>query len=174
MAESLFDIDMECDALISPCGKYRYSLYRRWDYSLPTLRWIMVNPSTADHKQDDPTIKKCIAFAKSWEYGGILVVNLFALRATNPREIYKAADPVGPENDEMLKRILLHNAIPDMTIAAWGCNGQHLGRDRQVVDMLNMYGKTLHCLGTTQDGHPKHPLYLAASTKPVPFTMKGK
>ncbi len=160
-------LDYRCDALVSECGRYRYWLSREWDNDLPVACWIMLNPSTADATKDDPTIRRCVSFARSWSCGGIVVVNLFALRATDPKELRKATDPVGPHNDEHLK----HSAgSTGPVVAAWGAHGAFKCRDRQVVRLLE--GKALQCLGYTMKGHPRHPLYLADATALERFPPK--
>src|SRR5262245_19133112 len=101
------DLFQTKEALISPCGLYRYWLTRTWDNSLRRVCWVMLNPSTADAEQDDPTIRRCVGFARSWGAGGIIVVNLFAFRASDPKALLRAADPVGPDNDgHILKSVL--------------------------------------------------------------------
>lgn len=166
------DLFIERDAAISDCGRYRWTLSRNWDptMSSPWLGWIMLNPSTADATTDDPTIRKCMGFARRWGYGGISVTNLFALRATNPADMLAAADPVGPNFDHIL---IDQFTVCPVVIAAWGLDGGHRGRDRQVYDMLHRHGRRLMCLGLTKDGHPRHPLYVHSGMKPIPFTMPG-
>jgi hypothetical protein len=122
----------------------------------------MLNPSTADADIDDSTIRKCCGFARRWSCGGIIVVNLFALRSTDPRGLRQAADPVGPENDQFL---LDAARAAVLTVAAWGNHGTYLGRDRRVVDMFHGAGVELHRLGDlTGPGHPRHPLMPSYAT----------
>jgi len=149
-------------AQISECGTYRYELTRRWSPDGDSIAFVMLNPSTADADQDDPTIRRCIGFAKSWGYSGLLVYNIFALRSTDPKALQRHPDPIGPENNETLRGIAPHLEI----VAAWGTWGWLNNRGRAVQKML---GDRLLCLGTTKQGHPKHPLYLAASTIRVPY-----
>jgi hypothetical protein len=149
-------------AEFSPCRTWRYLLGRQWDESLPTIVFVGLNPSTADETQDDPTIRRCIAFAKSWGYGTLLMVNLFAFRATDPREMMAASDPVGPDNDRYLRNC---NDMGTLVVAAWGATGGFKNRDREVVQLLERLG----CLGTTKAGYPRHPLYLRADLKPRPY-----
>jgi hypothetical protein len=156
---------MLTDALISPCGSYRYWLSRVWDASLPASVWIMLNPSTADASQDDPTIRRVIGFSRAWGCGSATVYNLFALRSTSPVAIRSHADPVGPDNDRHLAGIPPRARI----VAAWGQHGAHRDRCSIVCSRLAAAGVRLSCLGTTQSGQPKHPLYIAAATKLVPF-----
>lgn len=152
-------------AVLSECGVYRYELRRAWDLDLPSLLWVMLNPSTADAASDDPTINRCAGFSAAWGYGGMTVANLYALRATDPGEVLIHDDPVGPENDTYLGR--LADAHP-VTVAAWGAHGRFRGRGAAVVDRLRR-ATTLYHLGLTTSRQPKHPLYLPAGTKLVRF-----
>jgi hypothetical protein len=124
--------------------------------------FVGLNPSTADEIQDDPTARKCMRFAESWGYGGIIVANLFACRATDPRKLKVVNDPVGPDNDEWLIKLAKKAEI---VIAAWGAYGGFMGRDSVVMDLLG----EIHCLGLTKDGRPRHPLYLMAGCQPSPY-----
>lgn len=160
---------IERDAAISECGRYRWWLTRRWGDG-PLCCWIMLNPSTADTEQDDPTIRRCMGFADRWGYGGIVVVNLFALRSTDPAELKRADDPVGQFNDESIEEHAKRSAF---TVAAWGAHGSFRRRGRRVAKALWDIGEAPHCLGATKAGHPKHPLYLRADTEPMPLTTKG-
>lgn len=150
------------DAIIDATGQYRYSLCRCWEPTLPGVCWVMLNPSTADATQDDPTIRRCISFARGWGYGSLEVVNLFAYRAPLPADLRCARDPVGPENDQYLVGA---SARADLVIAAWGANGGLLSRDRKALPLLG----SLHCLGTTRSGFPRHPLYRRADADLVPY-----
>ncbi|MCB1044233.1 MAG: DUF1643 domain-containing protein [Acidobacteria bacterium] len=122
---------------------------------------IGLNPSQADETTNDPTIRRIIGFADDWGYGRLLVVNLFAYCATYPSDLRQASDPIGSENDAWIKKAI---EASDLTLIAWGNQGLHLGRDRVVLAFLNQP----QCMGTTQLGAPKHPLYLPKSTKPRP------
>lgn len=157
------DLFMKSAAEISPCGLYRYRLTRIWDPALDPVVWVMLNPSSADAEQDDPTIRRCMNLARAWGCGGIDVVNLFALRATDPREVRKAKAPVGPENDRHLAEATEGRRV----IAAWGASGGHLGRDHEVRTLLRILGRKVEHLGLTRTGQPRHPLYLRADTVPV-------
>lgn len=156
-------------ARISEDGIYRYALGRRWSDG-PLVRYIMLNPSTADATEDDPTIRRCIGFAQSWGYAGIQVLNLYAFRATNPADLWRTADPVGPQNDDYL-RLAANPPDTGPLIAAWGVNARP-GRVAEVLQILSAV--QVQCLGVTKAGQPKHPLYLAASTKPLPFGDPGQ
>lgn len=146
-------------------GDYRYLLSRKWDASKPKITFVMLNPSTADAKQDDPTLRKCINFARILGYGSLKVVNLFAYRATKPCELRKAADPIGPKNNYYIQ---LATRRASLIIVAWGTHGSFQGRDK-VVQNLIYRNKSLYCLGVTKDGYPRHPLYLEKSTIPIIF-----
>lgn len=155
------------DACLSIDQKYRYSLIRVWKPSWKLVNFIMLNPSTADAIKNDRTISRCIAYANDWGYDGIVVTNLFALRATNPDILTQDRDPVGSENDEFLKHIADGSS---MIVAAWGKHGKFLDRDKKVMSLLFKY--PIFCLGTNKNGTPKHPLYLAKDIKQEIF--KGK
>jgi hypothetical protein len=155
---------MRSDAIMDFTGIYRYTLWRAWDEALPRLGFIMLNPSTADATRDDPTIRRCIGFARAWHYGAVEVVNLFAYRATDPARLAQVADPVGPDNDHYILQTAEHCA---KLVAAWGCQGKLMGRDAAIRRLLK--DVTLCCLGLTQDGYPRHPLYLRADAQPVPY-----
>lgn len=160
-------------AVISNCGKYRYALGRSWgdcgrDWPRAVV-WIMLNPSTADAEFDDPTIRRCISFSQSWGFDCLRVVNLFGLRATDPAELGRVADPVGPENDEHI-RLLLGEA--SRVIVAWGANKAVGDRAKEVLRMAQVGASMdkypcVECLGTTAEGHPRHPLYVRADTNPI-------
>lgn len=161
---------MRKDAVISQCGQYRYLLMRVWDSGLPVLIIIMLNPSTADALLDDPTIRRGIAFARREGFGGIIVINLCAFRATQPDDMKKADDPIGPINDDQIRllfELAASSGVP--VLAAWGANGTFRNRDTEVRLIALETGVDLVCLGTTKDGHPRHPLYVAGDQPLVPF-----
>lgn len=132
---------------------YRYTLRRSWDTQLPVVLFVGLNPSTADETHDDPTIRRCMGFARRWGYGGLIVVNLFAFRATNPRALRGANDPVGPENDAW---ILRGQAEAERVVTAWGNGGTFRGRAEEVLPRL----REPYALGINQSGQPVHPLYV--------------
>lgn len=150
------DLFTQGEATFSPCRLYRYRLTRRWGDG-PTCAFVMLNPSTADEMQDDPTIRRCIGFAKREGCGRLVIGNIFAFRATDPADMKAAADPVGPENDEHLIQIMLEADGP--VVAAWGAHGAFLGR---AANVLRLTDAPLQCLGVTKHGAPRHPLYIRA------------
>lgn len=145
-------------AVLSDCGRYRYELRRRWGDG-PELEWVMLNPSKADASRNDPTIRRCIRFSQAWGFAAIVVHNLFAWRATDPRELARTDDPVGPQNREFL------SAGAEVTVAAWGAHpaaaGWWTGRPNTRPRLL--------CLGVNDNGSPKHPLYVAAGAELAPW-----
>lgn len=153
-------------AIISPCGQYRYTLTRELSKEPRIVVYIMLNPSTADAEQDDPTIRRCIGFAKALKCGRMIVLNLYAYRSPNPRDLSHVDDPVGPENDKYLSKIKTLGGKP-LVIAAWGANNLHVERSRHVMGLLE--GIPVHCLGLTDEGRPRHPLYLPAKSKLIPY-----
>ena len=148
-------------------GACRYLLWRTWDLDRPRLLWVLLNPSTADERADDPTVRRCAGFSRAWGYGGLELVNLFALRAADPRELQRATDPVGRETDRYIAAAATR-AVG--IIAAWGERGRYQQRDRAVCALLTRHAVDVpRCLGTTRSGCPRHPLYVARSTSPVPY-----
>lgn len=147
-------------AQLSADGLYRYGLWRRWGpLHKPWAMFIGLNPSTADANDDDPTIRRCVGFARDWGYEGLLMANLFAFRATEPADMKAAADPVGYDNDVLLQH---YARMAGVVVAAWGTNGMHLNRDAAVRKLV----PDLHYLRLTKHGFPEHPLYLPAELKP--------
>lgn len=144
-------------ALFSADRRYRYLLWRTWQESGPLVLFVGLNPSTADELSNDPTIRRCIGFAKSWGARGALVGNLFSFRATKPRDLFAADEPVGEDTDAWLE---VGRAVSSTTVACWGAHGSHLGRSQQVRPLLG----AVMCLGTTNEGEPRHPLYMRADT----------
>lgn len=159
-------------AYLSPCQRYRYTLTRRWAPGGGTCAFIGLNPSTADATEDDNTILRCIDFAKRFGANELLMLNLFALRATDPADMKRARSPIGLENDAVLAReclALQENAGANTIICAWGADGVHLDRARQVYEMLTQVTSKLFSLGTTKHGQPRHPLYLRKDTPLQPW-----
>ena len=160
---------MRNGATLSPCRTYRYDLWRTWLSGDGYAVFIGLNPSTADETTDDPTIRRCVAFAKAWGYAGLCMTNLFAFRATQPKDMMQASDPVGPFNNAYLTAAACRAGV---VIAAWGVHGTHHNRDRTVRELL----PRLHYLRLTKGGHPGHPLYLPAALRPQPweYNARGK
>ncbi len=157
---------MRSAARLSDDNLYRYWLRREWDSGSTTCRWIMLNPSTADATLDDPTIRRVIDFSRRWGHGAADVYNLFALRSPKPVALYNGCDAVGPDNDAAL---LTMAGEVGPVVVAWGTHGGHKGRNVAVLRLLVEAGVKPLCLGTTKDGHPKHPLFVPADTTPTPF-----
>ncbi|MCF8467554.1 MAG: DUF1643 domain-containing protein [Sneathiella sp.] len=153
----------ETGADFSACGDYRYRLWRRWKEG-HALAFIMLNPSTADAMQNDPTIERCHRRAVDMGFAALDVVNIFAYRATDPKQLRKFDDPVGPENDAIL---LQTAASAEMVICGWGGHGAHLNRHDEVRKILRDNAISPYVLSLTAKGLPGHPLYLPYSRKPV-------
>jgi hypothetical protein len=147
-------------------GQYRYRLGRRWDPQRPAITFVMLNPSRADHRQEDPTLRRCLGLAQGWGYGALTVVNLFAHCSSQPQALQRVPDPVGPEND----RFLLAACTDTPTLVlAWGNSGSLYGRDRAVFHRLEPYRDRCYCLGRNQTGQPRHPLYVRRQTPLLPW-----
>lgn len=142
-------------------GDYRYLLWREWDDRGKTVAFIMLNPSRADATVNDPTITRCLQFARSWGYGRLEVVNLFAYRTPHPSLLKQAAEPIGQENDEYILKTVFNS---DRAILAWGNWGTWQQRDLSVLRLLKTRSP-LYCFGITQKGCPRHPLYLHRTSK---------
>lgn len=161
------------DAVLSTCGRYRYHLARWWNGGsmLPAV-FVMLNPSTADAMIDDPTIRRCVGFAQAWGLGGVVVVNLFAFRATDPTQLPSdAATAIGPDNDEHLREVIATAAEAGAPlIAAWGA---HPSADRARVEHVASFDgfARAECLGMTKSGAPRHPLYVAGGTPRRPWSV---
>ncbi len=169
--KDMTDLLVRSGASISECGQYRYWLERQWGDEAPQV-FIMLNPSTADADVDDPTIRRCMGFARDWGRGGIIVVNLFAYRATDPKELAKVDDPVGPENFYNIGMALLAartQSYDGFVLCAWGSNSIAQKRSERLIHRAPYFDVPLRCLGTTKSGAPKHPLYIPKDQKPEPF-----
>ncbi|MEG3153019.1 DUF1643 domain-containing protein [Sphingomonas sp. ZT3P38] len=183
-------------ATISACGRYRYHLWREWrgfgrddtwtwwtdsrgkkivdGAGAPigdpkSVLFVMLNPSTADGTADDPTIRRCVSFAKSWGYDRMEVVNLFAWRATEPRDLLAMTgdgDPIGPENKSAIQRTV---SDAGLVVCAWGAHGGHIDQDETVMGWIEDADGAPHALRLTKDGYPSHPLYLPAILTAVPY-----
>lgn len=154
------DLVMRRTAVISRCGRYRYQLARAWDDRRPPAVFVMLNPSTADAAIDDPTIRRCIGFAQRWDCGALVVVNLFAWRATRPTDLKIVRDPVGPEADVHIMRTIDYAKAEDgPVICAWGAHGDLRDRARVVTAMILSAGIVPQVLRMNASGSPAHPLY---------------
>lgn len=151
---------------------YRYLLWRRWApcTSAGMVGFIGLNPSTADETTDDPTVRRCIGFAKAWGFDGMVMLNAFAFRATDPRVMKLATDPVGIENDAAL--VLAAKSLFQI-VCCWGNHGRHLDRSLDVLDLVRRECNPMH-LGLTRHGEPKHPLYLPANSKRQRFAARSR
>lgn len=189
-------------AEISPCGTYRYRLWREWRLHPAPAQWdmwvdhagkpiidgagkqlgepkscvfIMLNPSTADGEQDDPTIRRCVGFAKAWGYDRLEVLNLFAYRATKPKELLALThdrDPVGEHNIRAFQRAVFPSRTVGVIVCAWGAHGAHLGQDETVLGWIG--DQRRYALGLTKEGHPRHPLYVQSDAPLVAFRPIGR
>jgi hypothetical protein len=153
-------------AVISDCGKFRYRLWRKWAEGSPLL-FVMLNPSTADAEEDDPTIRRCLKFAQAHAFGELEVVNLFAYRATDPADLKAAGYPVGPDNDAYIAAAVADSAA---VCVAWGSHAAGLVRPGIVLQQLVALGVKPQCLRITRSGYPQHPLMLPSSCRLMPFT----
>lgn len=149
-------------AHFSRCGRYRYALWRTWDTARPACCFIALNPSTADATRDDPTMRRCMAFARRWGFGGMSVGNIFAFRATRPADMKAEARPIGRANDRWLQRLAAESHV---VVAAWGSHGAWRARDAHVLQLLG----AVDCLGVTASGAPRHPLYVRGDTPRRPY-----
>ncbi len=160
--------DAASRAVYSPCERYRYSLTRVWDPASGRAHFIMLNPSTATELQNDPTVERCERRTRALGFGAFTVTNIFAWRETDPAAMRRVPDPVGPGNDAA---IVAACAGADIIVAAWGTHGAHLGRGAAVAALLREAGVTVHHLGLTKGGFPRHPLYVAYATRPRPWDL---
>jgi hypothetical protein len=156
---------MEGSAIFDETGSYRYLLRREWDGTGEAVGFIMLNPSTADAMTNDPTIRRCIGFARAWGYGSLWVGNLFAYRSRDPKRLLCVPDPIGPENDDYLRQLA---GKVQRLVLAWGDRGIYLDRGAKVKRALSAR-YSLYCLGTTRNLHPRHPLYLKKEVRPILF-----
>ena len=151
---------MKNTAKLSRCRHYRYALWRTWDEAKPRVMFIGLNPSTADETHDDPTLIRCMNFAKAWDYGGVCMTNLFAYRATDPKAMMAYATPVGSQNNKWLTTLAEEAGL---VVAAWGNYGNFLNRAHKVKKLI----PHLHCLKLNASGEPAHPLYQPAHMQPI-------
>jgi hypothetical protein len=155
-------------AVFDDTQEFRYWLARIWDVNRPVVNFIMLNPSTADQYHDDPTVARCLHYARRWGYGTLLVTNIFAKRCTNPKALYTADDPIGPSNDNYLLKAA---SEADLRVVGWGTHGAL--RDRHAAVLHHLADFPLASLGATRDGFPKHPLYLRTNTPVMPYPPRS-
>lgn len=165
---SIFGLDSQNNALLSPCRTWRYVLQRRWG-SGPFVLFVGLNPSTADESVDDPTIRRCVGFAKRWRIGGLpvgglLMGNLFAYRSTYPKALRTVEDPVGPDNDVWLTTMAVRSAL---VIAAWGADDFAVDRAKEVSSLLG----EMKALRITKTGAPGHPVRLPNALEPIAWSL---
>ena len=163
------------EAVLSECLRYRYDLYRRWRTGEGYILWVMLNPSTADGKKDDATIRKCRGFTTQLGYGAMHVVNLFAFRSTMPGELLSQPDPVGEHNDYHISLNSHRRPTCKLIIAAWGSLDfipKKSPLRARVVRVMELIGPNVQCLGVSKNGDPRHPSRIGYDTPLVPFTPK--
>lgn len=153
------------EAVYSDCERYRYLLTRSWGRG-PKALFVMLNPSTATEVQNDPTVERCQRRAVALGYGAFRVTNIFAFRATDPKVMRAAADPIGPANDAAILESL---SWADTVLCAWGNHGLHLDRGAAVTTLLRQAGVPLFHLGLTGQAQPRHPLYVGYDQQPQPW-----
>lgn len=149
-------------------GNYRYLLWREWNSSNKTVSFIMLNPNSADAQTNDPTITRCINFARSWGYGRLEVVNLFAYRTSKPSLLKQVVKPIGKDNDRYVIESVERSA---RVILAWGNHGVWRKQDLYVLQLLKNHNH-LYSFGITKRGCPRHPLYLRSTIKPQRYGIK--
>lgn len=158
---------MKTGAIFSQDQRYRFALWRKWDLELPQLVVIGLNPSTATEHEDDPTVTRCTNLARREKCGALIMLNLFAFRATEPKVMLAEPDPIGLHNGTILRHYL-HDPSTKIVVAAWGAHGTHLDRDWHVEKMRS----DMVCFGVNQNGTPKHPLYQRADAPLIPYTPR--
>jgi hypothetical protein len=157
-------------ARFSRCGAYRTALVRCWDPGLPPLGFVALNPSTADHRVDDPTVRRMMGFARREGAGGLVLVNLYAFRATRPTQLWKQAHPVGGTTDRVMREVLTE--CRDVVVCWGALPTRGWTRARRVLARLDRWGHRVWALGLTRHGHPRHPLYLPRAQPLVPWPVE--
>ena len=147
---------------------YRYVLGIPFNVPGKSCVFLLLNPSTATEQNDDPTVRRCWGFAMKWGFSECVILNLFAFRATDPVDMRNAQDPVGPDNDAAIRRLVSRAGA---LVCAWGVFGRHRDRDIEVMRLLETVERSprFECLGLTKDGDPRHPLYLRSSSERADF-----
>lgn len=175
MSEATLDLLGHRSADFSPCRNWRYCLRRTWEPDKPWVLFVCLNPSTADESEDDPTIRRCIGFAREWGYGGMAIGNVYAWRSTDPRGLQDTPDPVGAENDIWLGRLA---RTTHLIVCAWGTHADRSRAQRVAAILsgdLTLEGdpeprRVLNALAVNANGSPGHPLYLRSTLQPEPWT----
>ncbi len=158
--------DTSSEAIYSSCEAYRYELTRVWKPNRDRILFVMLNPSTATEIKNDPTVARCEGRARHLGFGSYRVCNIFALRSTNPKGLYRSECPIGIENDEAIKRGC---TWADKIVCAWGNHGELLDRGKEVERLMRSTGNLLLHLGLTRKNFPKHPLYISHSQPLIPW-----
>jgi len=160
----------EAGATFSPCRRWRYLLWRRWDEKKPVANFLMLNPSTADEAKLDPTCSRARDYAERWGFGALIVTNVFAWRATDPAKMKAVEDPVGPGNDAAIVKAAKESEI---VVCAWGNHGAHKDRSKQILKILSKNKIRLHTLRLNANGEPAHPLYLPGKLEPISWAASS-
>jgi len=148
----------------SPCKRYRYTLRRQGlqgmlDPGFAAIGFLLLNPSTATEKKNDPTIRKCIGFATRWGFAELVIVNVYAFCSTDPAGLWTVDDPVGPENDAAIAEVA---GQVEKLVCGWGKHARS-ERIERVAELL--VGREVFALAVNRDGSPQHPLYIPDSTE---------
>lgn len=159
---------MHKGAILSSCKKHRLQLWREWDSNLPKVLFIMLNPSTADDQQDDPTLRRCIDFAKQWGFGGLYIGNLYSFRATDPWSLLNVSKFSHRDN---YKHLLTMANQCQLVVCAWG-NYPVIKKLGIPLNVFNHLEQKLYCIALSKASKPKHPLYLKKSLTPIPFSLE--
>lgn len=159
---------IDAGAEFSPCRKYRYKLWRIWDETKLRLYFILMNPSTADEINNDPTIERQCRRAEQLGYGGVVILNCGAVRETDSKRAWSMSDPIGPDNLRIIREEV--EGFPEARfIAGWGRPARRFGADEPILDIFRRLERPLHCLGINSDGSPKHPLYVKYSQELIDY-----
>ena len=159
----------ESVAVFSNCLQYRYRLWRIWDKELPTICYLMLNPSTADELENDATVERCQRRAISMGFGRMDIINLFALRSKDPSDLYASSNPTGGVDNDVA--IMEAGSLAKMVVCGWGDHGLYSGRSMAVRRMLASAGIEVFALSVNASGEPRHPLYISYTSLPVPYRI---
>lgn len=160
---------IKSSAVISQCGLYRYELRREWSSRRPPFCALLLNPSKADARRNDPTIIRLMRRANSLGFGSLIVINLGAGRATDPKQWLAMADPIGPDNFDHIKTALVEAANRNgMVLVGWGRHARQ-SEVQRIILLARRCGIILYCMGKTLSGQPIHPLYVSYGKKPIPW-----